>query len=178
MGQPWRKTNVKASSLKKWKKLCKPLVRSTGTAQRARNKLRVRTAEPLLPPKQIRALKFLWLEIDDHIWNNKKNVWAVSKADGERLEFRISLKCHLSWQELANWLRDEPLREQAPKRPQQKRWEVLWNKTDRQRHELVSPHLYDIKRSQAQPHSQYELQSPEKSTRKTKREKNIYECPY
>ena len=84
MGWSWDQTNFKTTSFKKWKKTANTESDATGKAQRMRNKLGVRTPESLLPNKQRTVLNFLWQEIDDHIWNKKKNLWAVSKADGER----------------------------------------------------------------------------------------------
>lgn len=77
MGWSWDQTNFKTMSFKKWKKTANTESDATGKAQRMRNKLGVRTPESLLPNKQRTVLNFLWQEIDDHIWNKKKNLWIA-----------------------------------------------------------------------------------------------------
>lgn len=124
-------------SLKKWKKTANSESDAMGKAQRMRNKWGFRTPEPLLPNKQITVLNFPWQEIDEHIWNNK-NLWVVSKADGESLCFRISLKFHPSWQKLANRLKDELLPSRSGRKHRNGEWSSETIKADRDTELLVN----------------------------------------
>lgn len=69
-------------SLKKWKK--SHLSQMLQAKCKREKQIKGQNSRTSPTQKQITVFKFLWQEIDDHIWNNK-NLWAVSKADGERL---------------------------------------------------------------------------------------------
>lgn len=129
MGWSWDQTNFK-TTVSRNEEDCKYWVRCYRQSTKNEKQIRVRTPESLLPSKQRTILNFLWQETDDHIWNKKKNLWAVSKSDGERQHFKMSLKVHPSWQELTNQLKDEPLLSSlGEKRLGHKWWVILtWNR--------------------------------------------------